>query len=643
MMTQRMDEPASEAAPETAFDDLAKLRNPKAAAPVGTDQPAANDASTGKKPAKARKSKKPVKVGSDEYECCADGVYLLETKRNQDGAEEDARRVICGPLQPVACLAADDGAGWALLVRLVDRMGREKELQLPFTKIVAGNSPAIVEALADSGLFIPSAPDNFRKVCAYLNASAQGLPFMTKTTRTGWCSGPAYVLPDVVLGKPETPLLYVGAERSKLAQAGTLEGWKEGIAAYAVGNPLLIVSLCAAFCGPLMSIVGQSTAGFHVKGASSQGKSTMLNAACSVYGRPADYRRTWNSTEVGAENLLSAHSDLFLALDELHQCKPHDADRVVYLLSQSQGRNRGRDVGGNRALQTWSCCLFSTGEVGLSEHLRKANIDVQAGQQVRLIELRTERQHGAFDELHGLPDGKTLADTLQANWRQHHGTAGMEYLRLLAEETDHAQLREQYRQVAQAFVKARVPQAQKVDGQVSRVADYFALLAFAGELATSYGLTGWPQNTAYDAAGWAFDEWLQSRGTMGSLEDQKVLRQVRRWFENNQHRFEELPIREHAGRVIQPAGYVEYHEPHLDGRFDGQKVKVPSFYVYRNTWREEVLAGLDERKAHRVLIAHGILKPGDGRNVTTQKRLKTEGNKERYYLVTAEVFGGEDE
>lgn len=466
---------------------------------------------------------------------------------------------------------------------------------------------------------------------------------MTKTMRTGWHPGPAYVLPDAVIGTPNEPLLYVGTEKTKLSEAGTLDGWKEHIAGMAVGNPLLILSLCAGFCGPLMGIAGQQTAGFHVKGESSKGKSTMLYAACSIYGKPLDYRRTWNSTEVGAENMLAAHNDLLLALDELHQCKPQDADRVVYMLGQNQGRNRGKDNGGLRSLLTWTCCVFSTGEVGLADHLRKANIEAQAGQQVRLIELRTERQHGAFDELHGLADGKALADHLKAGWEQHHGTAGAEFIRTLAE-ADHAQLREQFRQVMRAFAVEHVPA--KSDGQVARVADYFALLAFAGELATSYGLTGWVQNTAYSAVAWAFSEWVRSRGTTGSLEDQKILRQVRRWFENNLHRFEELPIREHAGRTINQAGYVEIEPLNQAGCVADDKngkVRLTTFFVYRNTWRDEVLSGLDPRKANALLLAHGILERGDGRNIAVQKQVRSESTNERYFKVLPAVWGGEDE
>lgn len=113
-----------------------------------------------------------------------------------------------------------------------------------------------------------------------------------------------------------------------------------------------------------MSIAGQQTAGFHVKGESSKGKSTMLYAACSIYGKPLEYRRTWNSTEVGAgEYAVRACNDMFLALDEIapvvNRKMPTGLSTCYHKVKAATG---GRDNGGNRALLSWTCCLFSTGE-----------------------------------------------------------------------------------------------------------------------------------------------------------------------------------------------------------------------------------------------------------------------------------------
>lgn len=48
-------------------------------------------------------------------------------------------------------------------------------------------------------------------------------------------------------------------------------------------------------------------------------------------------------------------------------------------------------------------------------------------------------------------------------------------------------------------------------GQVARVAKRFALIGAAGEMATTAGITGWPDGTAFEAAHRCFQDWLEAR------------------------------------------------------------------------------------------------------------------------------------
>ena len=47
-----------------------------------------------------------------------------------------------------------------------------------------------------------------------------------------------------------------------------------------------------------------------------------------------------------------------------------------------------------------------------------------------------------------------------------------------------------------------------------RVCERFALIAAGGELATQYGVTGWPPGEAGQAATRCFQAWLEQRGMM---------------------------------------------------------------------------------------------------------------------------------
>ena len=61
----------------------------------------------------------------------------------------------------------------------------------------------------------------------------------------------------------------------------------------------------------------------------------------------------------------------------------------------------------------------------------------------------------------------------------------------------------------ESFRLAHVPET--ADGQLSRIADRFALVAMGGELATEWGLTGWRTGWATEAAAVCFYGMVKMR------------------------------------------------------------------------------------------------------------------------------------
>ena len=76
-----------------------------------------------------------------------------------------------------------------------------------------------------------------------------------------------------------------------------------------------------------------------------------------------------------------------------------------------------------------------------------------------------------------------------------------------------------------------VPHALTTTGQGVRADHRFALVAYGGELATQWGLTGWPTGTAQEAAARLFREWLADRGGAGDTELRAGLAAVRAFIE----------------------------------------------------------------------------------------------------------------
>jgi putative DNA primase/helicase len=122
------------------------------------------------------------------------------------------------------------------------------------------------------------------------------LPRIQCTTQVGWC-GEAFVLPDTVIGPSASGVIFQSGERgyAEYERAGTLEGWQREVAAKAIGNPVLMGSISAAFMGPLLRKCHGESGGFHLVDDSSVGKSTCVRAAASVFGGPR-HVRSWNST-----------------------------------------------------------------------------------------------------------------------------------------------------------------------------------------------------------------------------------------------------------------------------------------------------------------------------------------------------------
>jgi putative DNA primase/helicase len=168
------------------------------------------------------------------------------------------------------------------------------------------------------------------------------------------------------------------------------------------------------------------------------------------------------------------------------------------------------------------------------------------------------------------------------------------------------------------------------DGQVQRVARRFALVAVAGELATKWNLTGWPQGTAIAAAQTCFNAWVATRGGKGNLEPKQVLAQVRAYLE--QHGESRFAPWDDDGRVT--FNRVGFRRVVDDGR--------TRFYVLREAMKREVLAGLNVSDALRTLADAGVLETSADGTATRPERLPELG-KQRCYVLNPTLLDASGE
>lgn len=446
--------------------------------------------------------------------------------------------------------------------------------------------------------------------------------------RIGW-HGNTFVLPNLSIGDTERLTIFqnpYGLE-PPFSQSGTLDDWKKNIGQPSRGNSRLILSISMAFAGALLEPTNEESGGIHLRGSSSIGKSTALNAASSVWGVPSKYRRQWRATTNGLEGVALVYNDGLLILDELGQCEPRDAGNSVYMLSNQQGKTRANKTGIARLPASWRLLILSSGEVSLASVMNQAGQRINAGQESRLADVTADAgaNMGLFEQLHGTDSPSDFAKTMNNAASTYFGTAGVAWLEYLSKNrTDCTHLALSH---IKTFTQNHVPS--KAEGQVLRVSRRFALIAAAGEIATEAGITGWMQGEAMDAVSKCFNDWLVNFGGIGNHEERAILSHIRSFIEaHGSSRFESFSA--DRERISNRVGYFKYDK-------DGRK----SYLIYPEQFKNVVCKGFDPTQVAKVLLLHGWLRPSE-RNCAACKHYLPDKIYSRMYTLTDKMWA-EDE
>lgn len=541
--------------------------------------------------------------------------------------EDDSRLWLCDPLE-IQGLSSDEGGGnHALVLGFRDTSGRKHRLPVNRAEL-AGEGAGILKILLARGFRYNNGRKETELLKKYL-IYAQPTERCLVVSKSGWflSSGQGwgcFVMPGAVIGNAtEQEIVFDSAAPvASWGASGTLENWRDKVSALARGNSRLVFALSMAFAPPLLRLSGSDKGGFHIVGSSSTGKTTALRVANSVWGSPARIQ-TWRSTGNGMEAQSELHNHSLHCLDELGQADAREAGQMSYMNGSGAGKARAARDGSPRAMRSWETLQLSTGEIGLAEHMEQGRQKIMAGQEVRLVDLQADagRGMGIFETLHGYPTPNALAIELTGNIERFHGTAIRAYLEALVGKNPE-ELVTRFRAEREAFLRTHVPT--HASGQVSRVASRFFLVAFAGELATELGVTGWSSGEATRAALVLFDEWQRERGGVGNREFRQVLDQVQMFFERyGESRFIECDPelgREDPRTPPHRAGYREF----VGGRV--------IHYVLAQVFTREVLEGLNRKTALKALVDAGILRP-DKKGPSRVKHLGNPPSPVRVYVL----------
>ena len=531
---------------------------------------------------------------------------------------------VCSPLHSDAVTTDAHAGNYGRLLRFKTTLGKWTTWAMPMA-MMSGDCSDLRGELLSMGVEID--PFGRSRLAEYLQYQAPKRRIQC-ALQTGWAGTDykAFVLPDAVIGPKAASVAYQSGERGsdEYATAGTLAGWQAGIAAMATGNPLLAMGICAAFAGPMLARCGQESGDIHFIGDSSTGKTTIIEAASSVWGS-SGFRRSWRTTGNGLEGAAALFNDSLLALDEISECDPRQVGEVVYMLGNGRGKQRASRTGSARTVTRWRCFVLSTGERSIATTMAEGGHRVKAGQTVRLLDVPALRTHGAWDNLHQHGSGTVFSDAIKRAAVTNYGHAGRAFLEKLTRDHESS-----FSEALDAIKALPELQAPGDEGQAIRAAARFAVLALAGELATSYGVTGWPEGEAIRAAAVGFAAWQSLRGAgRGNAERDQITERIVGFIERHgDSRFSDADSEDdqRAAMVRDRAGWWR------DG--DGGRM-----YLFTADGLREALKGFDFARALDAMQQAGAIEaPGaDGKRA---KFMRIRGQGMKLYAVHPDCIEG---
>lgn len=575
-----------------------------------------------------------VRAGEDDnqYELRDDGLYWHNHKRHGLRAWD---RI--SPYVEVKAIARTlEGRAHGVVIEFDN--GEERRVQRIVRKatLYKEGSEALID-LIDSG-FHPS-PDaaQMQALRKYLLRRRPDLNRIFYTSRVGWHRG-SFVLPDETIAAPgDSESIVFHAEDAsghRFHSKGTLTDWRECVARPCAGNSRLQLAVSAAFAAPLLHLAGLENSGFHFKGTSGHGKTTAQYVAGSVCGggdAQHGFVQSWRATSNGLEAQAALHNDCLLALNEIAQVPAKELSDVVYCLGNGQGKSRATKTGQSQANQSFRLLALSSGETSIDDIIDSAGGQIRGGHDVRLIQIPADAGGGfyLFENLHGSASGDEFAKRMTGAAFSYYGTALREFLKQVLIDVD--AVKRCIREQRDHFVDAHCPM--KASTETRRKLHTFGHVGAAGELASAFGLTGWPAGEAMAAAAQCFRDHFNNLEGLGAPRDvESGISFLRRFIQTNaEARFLNLQQPRDLKRpVFELSGWIDQHK--IDQREE-------TIYFLTGDTLKTILKQYDANAVVNELDARGCLMRSSER-VQYKKKIPLPGSTETVAKWLYAIRGG---
>lgn len=407
----------------------------------------------------------------------------------------------------------------------------------------------------------------------------------------------------------------------RFERSGSLDGWRQAVACLE-RFPRAAMALYSSLASPLLSLLPNRRSIF-IEWASrnGRGKTICLQIAASLWGRCGERGGlvgTWQATQVAIERRAAMMAHLPLILNDTNARHERlSITGVVYNLSEGQTRGRG-SINGMQASSTWNLVSLSSGEQRSTSFAR----DGDGGAHGRVMSV-TGSPFGEYVPVTGL-----AIDEMMAALMQHHGCAGLEWVKALVSSdaariewlhSEHTQLTAKYRRIAQEI---------KSD-QGARFAPDFAAIDLAARCAHKVLDLPWAYNGAVETVA---REVLEQ--TTGTDVARVAAERVANWCALNRHRF--WSASDSSSAAADPTGDPTQATPSQGwaGRWDrdSSEVLISAAVV------DSLLDGsLTSRDVAGEWAARGLIRTPGGKRPRLQMRQRVSGASVRGYALNLDA------
>lgn len=516
------------------------------------------------------------------------GILYYLVKKN----EKIENIYVCKNFTIIGKVRDIESASWGLFIKWIDDDGKE-HFDVVYRKELADNKYEWWRRLVDKGLVCDVTKNGKQYLLQYLNETEVDDRFVL-VHKTGWIDN-SYVMPGrVVNNDVDKQYLLVPSYKNEhfLEVRGELEKWKR-LANYCYNNSRLITAMCAGFAAPLLSLANINNAGIHFFGSSSIGKSTAQIVANSIY-RSSKGILTWRATDNGLENIASMRSDSLLVLDEISQVSEKVISQTVYMLGNGSGKIRSTKDSKLAEVKTWNIFVLSSGEYAISSMIEKAGGKINAGQEVRLIDIPAEADSdlGIFENIHNYDSPRNFADNLKSLADSNYGYAGEIYLEYVCK--NYERIKEEIHKYIDQYVSSY--HEINDSSQLQRIAKVFAILNYAGIIAIEANLLSMSKEKMAEGVNKCFQAFLSNRDNLSNSEDCSIVNYVCSAIEKNSlSKFKSLDELNDTRAIYDLMGYFAINN-------EGQR----EYYFTRNQFKD-FAKGFNFNSFKDVLKSEGIL------------------------------------